>query len=184
MAIYNTASDIANTAVRAFLTKIGELYLGRSFNVSNGIAQRDWHKIRDEVFNKKCAYCGKSEPILQMDHLIMFNKSGYGLHHPGNIAPVCKRCNTRTKNKSGEYNSWEDHLSHICETSNEKDKFIDRWNKIKRHISEGEFAYPKLTDEENNTLRIITSTLYRNIKTEFDNAIELYREFGKNITKP
>ena len=36
MAIYNTASDAANTAVRAFLTKVGEFYLGRTFNTGTG----------------------------------------------------------------------------------------------------------------------------------------------------
>lgn len=32
MAVYNTSSDSSNTGVRALLTKIGEHYLGRSFN--------------------------------------------------------------------------------------------------------------------------------------------------------
>jgi len=184
MALYNTSSDVANTAVRAFLTKIGELYLRRSFNVASGVAQKDWQRIRDVVFEGTCAYCGKKEGRLQMDHLIMFNRTGYGLHHPGNIAPVCKKCNTRSKNANGEYNSWEDHLTYICESSNEKNEFMDRFNRIRKHTTEGEYAYPTLTDEEKNTLRIITSALYRNIKGEFENAIELYKELGKPIMKP
>ncbi|CAE6902108.1 HNH nucleases [Vibrio sp. B1FIG11] len=40
MAIYNTASDSANTAVRAFLTKVGEHYLGHSFNTGSGKVRR------------------------------------------------------------------------------------------------------------------------------------------------
>ena len=36
MAIYNTPADAANTAVRAFLTKVGEFYLDRSFNTASG----------------------------------------------------------------------------------------------------------------------------------------------------
>ena len=35
MAIYNTASDYANTAIRAFLTKVGEYYLDK-FNTGSG----------------------------------------------------------------------------------------------------------------------------------------------------
>ncbi len=45
MAIYNTASDTANTAVRAFLTKVGEFYLGRSFNTGSGKGKADWERI-------------------------------------------------------------------------------------------------------------------------------------------
>ena len=36
MTTYNTGSDSANTSVRAFLTKIGEFYLNRSFNTATG----------------------------------------------------------------------------------------------------------------------------------------------------
>lgn len=42
MSIYNTASDASNTAVRAFLTKLGEYYLERSFNTSSGQGKQDW----------------------------------------------------------------------------------------------------------------------------------------------
>ena len=59
MTAYNTGSDVANTAVRAFLTKVGEFYLERNFNIKSGRAKKDWERIRDEVFGKKCAYCEK-----------------------------------------------------------------------------------------------------------------------------
>ena len=36
MTTYNTSTDSANSNVRAFLTKVGEFYLGRSFNTSSG----------------------------------------------------------------------------------------------------------------------------------------------------
>ena len=35
MAVYNTDSDSANTAVRAFLTKVGEYYLNETFNTTS-----------------------------------------------------------------------------------------------------------------------------------------------------
>jgi hypothetical protein len=182
MSLYNTAFDAANTAVRAYLTKIGELYLGRTFNPGSGGGKNDWIKIK-EVFDNRCAYCGKSDLKLQMDHLIMFNRSQFGLHHPGNIVPACSICNTRSKKGNGEYNSWEDHLSIVCEENFEKDQFFDRWSKIKRHINEGEFSYPKLTSEEENAIRIIADRLYKNVKIEFDNAIELYQELDSSFSK-
>ena len=67
MTAYNTGSDVANTAVRAFLTKVGEFYLGRNFNVKHGRAKKDWEGIRDEVFGKKCAYCEKNLSNYKLD---------------------------------------------------------------------------------------------------------------------
>lgn len=183
MALYNTPADIANTAIRAFLTSLGEYYWGSGFNTGNGKGKRDWEKIRDEIFQNECAYCGDKENKLQMEHLIMFNRSEYGLHHPGNIVPVCSKCNSRTKKADSGYNTWEEHLSHICERDNQKEKFFDRWTKIRRHINEGEFAYPKLTIEEKDSIRIITNHLYEKIKSEFQNALILYKELDKTFAK-
>ena len=182
MAVHNTSADAANTAVRAFLTEIGRFYLNRSFNTALGPAKEDWIRIRDVVFDGKCAYCGKNDSKLQMEHLIMFNRVGFGLHHPGNIVPACPACNSRSKNEN-IYNSWEQHLSFICERNNEKDKFMDRWNNIKKHIDEGEYKYPDLSAEEKNALRIIASNLYESVKNEFDQAVKLFEELNTAYNK-
>ena len=183
MAIYNTASDAANTAVRAFLTRIGEYYLGKNFNTGSGKAKQDWERIRVIVFGGKCAYCEKADSKLQIDHLIMFNRDEFGLHHPGNIVPACSNCNTRSKNDSKNYQTWDKHLSYICEKNNEKEKFIDRWNKIKTHIGEGEFQYPLVSSEENKAIRIIANNLYQSIKNEFEQAVELFQDLDEAFTK-
>lgn len=183
MALYNTPYDAANTAVRAYLTKLGEYYLGHSFNTSNGRGMADWNKIRDHVFEGKCAYCGDLISKLQMDHLIMFNREQFGLHHPGNVVPSCAGCNKRSKDTKGAYNSWEKHLSIVCELNNSKDQFFDRWNRIKKHIETGEFAYPKLKESEIKAIKIIANNLYNRIKGEFDAAFELYQELDKEFTK-
>jgi len=183
MSIYNTAADAANTAVRAFLTEIGEYYLGRSFNTGSGKSKNDWIKIRDMVFGGRCAYCGKNGVKLQMDHLIMFNRNEFGLHHPGNIVPACATCNSRSKKDEKEYNTWEEHLSFICTKNNQKDKFHDRWTKIKNHIASKEYQYPDFSDEEKKTIQIIATNLYSSIKNEFQAAIKLYEELDKAFTK-
>jgi hypothetical protein len=41
MTVYNTGAYSANTAVRAFLAKVGEVYLGRSFNTASGKGKSD-----------------------------------------------------------------------------------------------------------------------------------------------
>lgn len=183
MAIYNTASDAANTAVRAFLTKIGEYYYGRNFNTGTSKAKQDWEKIRDIVFQSKCAYCGMSGAKLQIDHLLMLNREDAGLHHPGNIVPACSSCNTRTRDEEKKFNTWEKHLSYICEKTNEKEKFIDRWNNIKKHMNIGEFKYPILSSEETNALKIITNNLYNGVKIEFDRAVKLFEDIDTAYTK-
>lgn len=185
MSIYNTASDAANTAVRAFLTKIGEHYFGKSFNTGSGKSKEVWIEIRDEIFDGRCAYCGKekSEAKLQMDHLIMFNRREYGLHHPGNIVPACTKCNKRTRNDSKEYHTWEEHLSAICESNEEGGKFLERWKRIRSHVNDRKYAYPDLTSEEMKALRIITNNLYESIKREFEEALKLYKELDKEFSK-
>jgi hypothetical protein len=176
MATYNTASDAANTAVRAFLTKVGEFYLGKSFNTGSGKAKRDWHDIKNEVFNGECAYCGEKSEKLQIEHLIMFNREQYGLHHPGNIVPVCKKCNKRHKDKNNKYVTWDEQLSIICSDNNDDSSFNKRWQKIKKHFSEGDYKYPNLKEAEKNTIRVIANSLFDNIKAECDKSLTMYEK--------
>jgi len=184
LATYNTQYDAANTAVRAFLTRVGEYYLGKTFNTSGkGNAKSDWLRIRDKVFKSECAYCGKKSETLQMDHLIMINRTQYGLHHPGNIVPACSKCNKRSKNNIKEYNNWEDHLLYICEREGQKDIFAERWKRIRSHITEGEFAYPKLSSEEQNAIQIIAENLYSGIKSEFDKSLKLYKRLDETFSQ-
>ena len=77
MAIYNTDSDSENTAVRAFLTKVGEKYLGRRFNIGSGWGKKKWLQIKEITFQNRCAYCGIQNQ-LQMEHLVMFNRNHCG----------------------------------------------------------------------------------------------------------
>jgi HNH endonuclease len=183
MAVYNAPSDAANTAVRAYLTRLGEYYLKRSFNTGTGKGQQDWFKIRDEIFKGKCAYCGKSDTKLQIEHLIMFNRDEFGLHHPGNIVPACPSCNKRSKNENNQYTSWEDHLTLMCKKNNSIAKFHERWTKINNHIKKGEFKYPDLTTEEKKAISIIANNLYESIKNEFEQAVKLFQELDNAFTK-
>ena len=59
MAVYNSPSDAANTAVRYFLTQVGEYYLKHSFNTGSGKGKKIWESIRDEDFQSCCTYCGQ-----------------------------------------------------------------------------------------------------------------------------
>jgi HNH endonuclease len=183
MAIYNTSSDAANTAVRAFLTRIGEYYFKRSFNTGTGKSKQDWEKIRDVVFEGNCAYCGKSDTKLQIEHLIMFNREGYGLHHPGNIVPACSVCNKRLRGEDNRYKTWEEQLSIICENNRDLNSFHKRWTKIKNHVEKGEFKYPRLSSEENKAISIIANNLYDSIKNEFEQAVKLFEELDNAFTK-
>ena len=175
MAIYNTGSDSANTAVRAFLTKIGEYYWGESFNTGSKKGKKIWNDILIE-FNHSCAYCGSTNK-LQMEHLIMFNKTECGLHHPGNIVPVCSKCNQSRGRKNGNYVSWEKHLKNIVL----ENEYVIRKEKIEKHICK--YKYPILTKKDMNAIKVIANNLYDNIKNELDKSLKLYKEITEAFIK-
>lgn len=174
MAVHNTSADAANTAVRAFLTEVGEKYWGRLFNTGTGSGKVIWEEIKNEIFTGKCCYCGRHSAKLQMEHLIMFNREEYGLHHPGNIVPCCTDCNKRKKDNNGKHVSWEKHLSIICRELEQESEFQQRRDRIVRHHTEGDFAYPTLTDNERHAIRVIAESLYGNIKMEIEKSSGLY----------
>ncbi|MBC8321592.1 MAG: HNH endonuclease [Bacteroidetes bacterium] len=176
MAIYNTPAVAANIAVRVFLTKVGESYLCRSFNTGSGKGKADWERIRDVVFEGKCAYCGESGQSLQIEHLLMFRKE-YGLHHPGNIVPCCKSCNKRERKEDKSYTNWLEHLKTVCNRRDEEHYFIDRKQKIEKSMSDE--GYPNLDEKKQHAIRVIANSLYENIKSELTKSLKLYKQLDK-----
>ena len=176
MAIYNTGSDSANTGVRAFLTKIGEFYLQRSFNTATGKGKEDWIRIKEKVFDSKCAYCNTDLDKPTIEHLVMFNRTECGLHHPGNIVPCCNSCNNRKKDEEGNYLTWEDHLLSISQDIKE---FRKRKRAISEHIQSEK--YPNLTEDERNALKAICEHLYSSTKSELDKSLELFINIDKTL---
>ena len=181
MAVYNTASDSANTAVRAFLTKVGEHYLGHVFNTGNGKGKALWLAIRDDDFNGCCAYCGEKKDKLQIEHVIMFNRSEFGLHHPGNIIPCCKECNKRERLADKSFCNWEQHLTTVCQKREETQLIQIRKNKILANFQK--HHYPTLNLNEQHAIRVIASSLYDNIKTESDKSLNLYKQLDEAFVK-
>jgi hypothetical protein len=174
LAVHNTAADAANTAVRAFLTEVGEKYWGKIFNTGTGSGKTIWEKIKNDVFGGCCCYCGKYSEKLQIEHLIMFNREEYGLHHPGNVVPCCTDCNKRKKDNNGKHVSWEEHLRIICKESGQESKFEQRRNGIVKHHTEGEYAYPPLSDNEKHAVRVMAESIYSGIKTEIEKSLGIY----------
>jgi len=183
MAIHNTSFDAANTAVRAFLTKVGAKYWGKTFNTGSGSGKAIWFEIKNKVFNGRCCYCGNAPAKLQIEHLIMFNREEYGLHHPGNVVPVCNECNKRGKDERGKRLSWEEHLKNICQRNNDIKSFEERRRRILRHVNEGKFTYPKLSDNEKHSIRVIAESLYNNIISETENSLSLYEKIAEAFVK-
>ncbi len=181
MAIYNTAADAANTAVRAFLTKVGEYYLRHGFNTGSGKGKKIWSEIKDQVFESSCAYCGASNKKLTVEHLIMFNRAEFGLHHPGNIVPCCSDCNSRRKDANGHYLPWGAHLSEICKEQGCEDQQEARLRKIQDHHHRGSFKYPDLAPEESSAIKVIAQSLYQNIKAEGEKSLSLYKDLDREF---
>ena len=110
----------------------------------------------------------------------MFNRAEFGLHHPGNVVPVCSECNKRKKSNK-KYINWAKQLKFICEEKGEIDKFNKRRKKIEEHIKKEK--YPELSKEEKHSIRVIAESLYANTKSELDKSIELYKELDKAFVK-
>ncbi len=174
MAIYNTGADAANTAVRAFLTEVGKKYWGKPFNTGSGSGKSIWQEIKSEVFGESCCYCGQISEKLQIEHLIMFNREEYGLHHPDNVAPCCISCNKREKDDNRKHLNWENHLKAVCERLNEKHMFDERFKRISSHMTVGEYAYPGLSSNEKHSIRVIAESLYAHVKQEVEKSLNLY----------
>ncbi len=107
----------------------------------------------------------------------MFNRSEYGLHHPGNIVPICPKCNKRNKKPDKTYMNWAEQLKCVCHERGEKQNFEQRKNKILKHIKDEK--YPKLSKEENHAIRVIANSLYENTKSELDKSLDLYKQLDK-----
>ena len=171
MTTHNTASDGANTAVRAYLTTLGERYLGHGFNTGSGKGKRIWVEIQ-ESFDKRCAYCDLEQEKFTIEHLVSFNRDSGGLHHPGNIVPCCKTCNRRRKENGLEVD-WKTHLADIVERDGHSITiFRERQRRIEEHIERRE--HPKLTDDEVAAISTIARSLYESIATEVKRSTDLY----------
>ena len=176
MASHYTASDAANHAVRAFLTKVGEHYLARGFNTGSGWGLRKWEEIRDVRFNCTCCYCGETKTQLTKEHLISMSREEYGLHHPGNIAPSCSACNLR-KSVDGVYPDWKAHLRAICSSRGEQEEYQARYQRLQEHIKREQ--YPELSTEARQAIKVIADTLYSNTRQELERSTNLYRELDE-----
>lgn len=128
------------------------------------------------MFCGRCAYCGESGK-LQIEHLLMFNRKEYGLHHPGNIVPCCTVCNKRERRDDKSFMTWEEHLRHVCEKRNELNKYDTRLTKIQNSMRRE--GYPDLNENERHSIRVIANSLYENVKSELAKSLELYKQLDE-----
>lgn len=89
-------SDIANSAIRIFLQRVGVFYdEKRGFDKFVPTKKQKGFLLKE--FNNECCYCGAeiNEKDLSQDHLIPMNKAALGLHAWGNVVPCCQKCNNQ-----------------------------------------------------------------------------------------
>jgi hypothetical protein len=171
MTTHNTASDAANTAVRSYLTTLGERYLGHGFNTGSGKGKQIWIEIK-ESFGNRCAYCDEKPDRLTIEHLVSFNRDAGGLHHPGNIVPCCPGCNRRRKEEGREVD-WKTHLADVVKRDASSIQILRaRQQRIEEHIKI--YKHPILTDDEVAAISTIAKSLYEAVATEVKRGTELY----------
>ena len=78
----NPIASAQNLLVRNILSNLG----------SESFGEEHWRQVID-AFGKRCAYCGRQEGELLMDHVAPINKQSLGEHRLGNLVPSCKTCN-------------------------------------------------------------------------------------------
>lgn len=106
----------------------------------------------------------------------MFNRAEYGLHHPGNLVPVCKSCNKRARNAENRYVSWQEHFERVC-TGQPAAVVAMRRARIVEHSEK--YRYPELSLQEKHAIRVIAEALYDNIKAESEKALSMYRKLDQ-----
>ena len=172
MTTHNTAFDAANTAVRAFLTSLGQRFLGHGFNTSSGRGKRIWLTIKSEDFVGRCAYCNVETDAPTIEHLIQFNRSEGGLHHPGNVVPCCRSCQRRRRSDDGAV-GWETHLQDIVERDGDDiSEYRRRRDRILEHVAR--YDYPKLSEDEVAAIRTIAQAIYDGVAREVARGEELF----------
>ena len=107
----------------------------------------------------------------------MFNRTEYGLHHPGNVVPCCKPCNKRARREDKSYRTWFEHLESVCHKRGEADRFQERRDRIEKSIADE--GYPDLNENERHSIRVIVNSLYENIKNELEKSIDLYKQLDE-----
>jgi len=173
MAIHNTSSDAANTAVRAYLTSLGEKFLGHGFNTGSGKGREIWEEIKSS-FNQCCAYCNTSEEKLTVEHLISFNREAGGLHHPGNIVPCCRHCNRRDK-IDGKEVDWETHLLTIAKKKGlTEEEVTDKKNQILIHIQNYNYPGLEMTLKQKDKIKSVAEWLYNEVQDAVKRSKDMY----------
>lgn len=98
-------ADIANFAIRAFLTRVGHNYDElRGFEPFKPTKNQLAKVV--EMFDSSCCYCGKplGSKSPTKDHLVPLNKASCGLHAWGNVVPSCSACNAEKHQRDwGEF---------------------------------------------------------------------------------
>lgn len=75
------------------------------------------YEIREyllEKFNRKCIYCGKTNILLEIEHIIP--KSGGGTNRVDNLAIACRNCNQLKGNKTAEEFGYPDIQKQVKKT--------------------------------------------------------------------
>jgi len=103
-------SDIANSAIRIFLQKVGKFYdTKRGFEPF--VPKKSQKEELLECFDHQCCYCGVAitAVTLSQDHLVPMNKEHLGLHAWGNVVPCCSGCNNSKNNRP-----WREFLADVA----------------------------------------------------------------------
>lgn len=97
------------------------------------------------------------------------------------MVPCCNKCNKRERLPNKTYCDWIQHLKIVCESRGENHLFKQRKQKILDNFKK--HKYPNLNTNEKHAIRVISNSLYKNIKIESDKSLELYKQLDEAFVK-
>lgn len=101
--------------------------IAKKKELPNTLTAEQWIFIKD-VFDNKCAYCGRELPLAQ-DHFIPLSKGGE--YTVNNIIPACKSCNS--SKRSEDFFKWYPNYEYY---SKERERFILKYLEYKKDVQQ------------------------------------------------
>lgn len=141
-------SDIANSAIRIFLQRVGVFY-DEKRGYEKFVPTKKQKELLLKEFNSECCYCGAAinEKDISQDHLIPMNKASLGLHAWGNVVPCCQKCNNQK-----QQTDWMDFLGKKVSGND----FVQRRKRISDFVK-------KMNYQPNLHLDIHAENLYEDV---------------------
>jgi hypothetical protein len=144
-------SDVANKMISMFLHELSRK-AGREWPLK--VESEAYSNLVRNTFNNRCPYCRCDLTLSQsvVEHLDGMNRLRVGLHVPGNVLIVCRRCNGEKRRDDAmrfltlAESGWESFLSHDSSRCPANCKSCAYWTSVWPSMEERKFRLQENLD--------------------------------------